>query len=463
MAEVKKFDLVVIGAGPGGYVAAIRAAQLGMKVACVEKEKTLGGTCLNIGCIPSKALLESSEKYAQTAKELTDHGIDVQGLSLDLKRFMDRKDQIVKRLTGGVALLFKKNKIETLSGTARIQKDRTVMVGNDKLSAPHIILATGSVPAALPGFPVDNESIVDSTGALSLQRIPKKMIVIGGGYIGLEMGSVYSRLGSEVVVLEALDRIVPTMDLELGQAFQKILEKQGIQFRLSAKVKKGEIRAPSVEVTFETHGKEEKIVGDVILVAVGRRPCTEGLGLKEAEIQMNPKGFIEVNEKLETTLPGVYAVGDCIRGPMLAHKASEEGIAVVERIAGQAGHVNYHAIPSVVYTWPEVASVGITEEEAKMQGIDYKAFKFPFFANGRALSMGFREGFVKLIADKQTDRLLGAHIIGPRASDMIAEMVLAIEFSASAEDIARTCHAHPTLAEAIKEAALGLGSGPIHI
>jgi dihydrolipoamide dehydrogenase len=444
-------------------VAAIRAAQLGMKVACVEKDKTLGGTCLNVGCIPSKALLESSEIYAHTAKELGDHGIQVNGLSLDFQRFMDRKDQVVKRLTGGVAMLFKKNKIEPVLGAARIYKDKTVAVGDAKLSANNIILATGSVPATLPGFSIDNKQIVDSTGALSLKQIPKKMIVIGGGYIGLEMGSVYSRLGSEVLVLEALDRIVPTMDLELGQAFQKILEKQGMQFRLSTKVKKGEVRGNSVEVTFETEGKEEKITVDVVLVAVGRKPYTEGLGLKEAGIQTDAKGFIEIDEQFQTTLSGVYAVGDCVRGPMLAHKASEEGIAVVESLAGQLGHVNYKAIPAVVYTWPEVASVGMSEEEAKAKGIDYKAFKFPFFANGRALSIGFRDGFVKLIADKKTDRLLGAHILGPRASDMIAEMVLAIEFSASAEDIARTCHAHPTLAEAVKEAALGLGSGPIHI
>ncbi|MBI4209091.1 MAG: dihydrolipoyl dehydrogenase [Deltaproteobacteria bacterium] len=459
----KNFDLVVIGAGPAGYVAAIRAAQLGMKVACVEKDKTLGGTCLNVGCIPSKALLESSEIYARTAKELGDHGIQVNGLSLDLQRFMGRKDQVVKRLTGGVAMLFKKNKIEPVLGAAQIHQDKTVVVGDAKLSAKNIILATGSVSANLPGFDVDNERIVDSTGALSLQQIPKKMIVIGGGYIGLEMGSVYSRLGSEVLVLEALDRIVPMMDLELGQAFQKILERQGIQFRLSASVKKGEVHGDSVEVTFETEGKEGKITVDVVLVAVGRKPYTGGLGLKEAGIETDAKGFIAIDEKFQTTLSGVYAVGDCVRGPMLAHKASEEGIAVVESLAGQAGHVNYQAIPAIVYTWPEVASVGMTEEEAKAKGIDYKAFKFPFLANGRALAMGYRDGFVKLIADKKTDRLLGAHILGPRASDMIAEMVLAIEFSASAEDIARTCHAHPTLSEAVKEAALGLGSGTIHI
>lgn len=461
------FDLIVVGAGPGGYVAAIRAAQLGMSVACVEKEERLGGTCLNVGCIPSKALLESSEMYAHAAKRLTDHGIEVAGLSVDLQKLMARKDQVVKRLTGGIAALFQKNQVKHIVGTARIQKDRTVSVdqreGRVMLRARNIVIATGSLPAPLPGVPIDGEKIVDSTGALSLREIPKRMIVIGGGYIGLELGSVYSRLGSEVVVLEALDRIVLNMDAEIGRALQRILEKQGIEFRLSAKVRGATVQKGGVEVTVEDpKGGERGVTADILLVAVGRIPFTGGLGLEGTGIQTDEKGFIVVDEDFKTSLEGVYAIGDVIGGPMLAHKASEEGVAVVEKLAGQAGQVHYRAIPAVVYTSPEVASVGITEEEAQRGNIDYKKFKFPFLANGRALAMGEREGFVKLIADRKTDRLLGAHIIGPRASDMIAEMTLAIEFSASAEDIARTCHAHPTLTEAIKEAALGLGTGPLH-
>jgi dihydrolipoyl dehydrogenase len=464
----EQFDLIVIGAGPGGYVAAIRAAQLGMKVACVEKDKTLGGTCLNVGCIPSKALLESSELYAQAQHKLSEHGINLKGLSLDLKKFMERKDQVVKQLTGGVGLLFKKNKIPHIMGTASLHADKSVTVTQGKdaqqLKAKNILVATGSIPISLPNIAIDNTRIVDSTGALFLSEVPKKLIVIGGGYIGLELGSVYLRLGSEVTVLEALDRIVPGMDKELGKSFQRVLEKQGMKFQLSTKVKKASVKKNTVEVSIEdSSGKDATLSADVVLVAVGRKPYTEGLGLKEAGVQTDEKGRIVVDKKFQTSLAGVYAIGDVIAGPMLAHKASEEGIAIVETLAGQAGQVNYHALPSVVYTWPEVASVGLTEEQAQEQKIEYKAFKFPFLANGRAIAMGEKDGFVKLIADKKTDRILGAHILGPRASDLIAELVLGMEFGTSAEDIARSFHAHPTLAEAVKEAALGLGTGTIHI
>lgn len=463
------FDLIVIGAGPGGYVAAIRGAQLGMKVACIEKDKTLGGTCLNVGCIPSKALLESSELYAQAKHGMAEHGIQTKEVTLDLKKFMERKDQVVRQLTGGVAGLFKKNKITHVVGQAKLLPDRTVSVQQGKetlsLTAKNILLASGSQAIALPTVPVDQQKIVDSTGALSLSAVPKKLIVIGGGYIGLELGSVYLRLGSEVTVLEALDRIVPGMDQELGKALQKVLEKQGMKFQLSTKVKKAAAnRSGGVDVAVEdASGKEQNLNADVVLVAIGRKPYTEGLGLQEAGVRTDEKGRIIVDEKFQTSVKGVFAVGDVIAGPMLAHKASEEGIALVELLAGQAGHVNYNAIPSVVYTWPEVASVGLSEEQVKEKGVEYKTFKFPFLANGRAIAMGEKDGFVKLIADKNSDRLLGAHVIGPRASDLIAELVLAMEFSASAEDIARTCHAHPTLAEAVKEAALGLGSGTIHL
>jgi dihydrolipoamide dehydrogenase len=460
----QSFDLVVIGGGPGGYVAAIRAAQLGMKVACVEKDKTLGGTCLNVGCIPSKALLESSELYSQTQGKLAEHGIKVADVSLDLKKFMERKDQVVKQLTGGVAGLFKKNKIVSILGTARLNKDKSVTVGDQTLKAKNVLIATGSEPIAIPSVPVNQKTIVDSTGALSLSAIPKKMIVIGGGYIGLELGSVYLRLGSAVTVLEAFDRIVPNMDLEVGKTLQRILQKQGMEFQLSTKVKKATVKGSNVEVIVEdSSGKESALTADVVLVAVGRRPYITGLGLTEAGVKVDEKGRIVVDKNYQTSMAGVYAVGDAIEGPMLAHKAMEEGTAAVEILAGQKAHVNYDAIPAVVYTWPEASSVGITEEQAKERKIDYKVSKYPFLANGRALAMGEKDGFVKLIADKKTDRLLGAHIIGPRASDMIAELVLAMEYAASAEDIARTCHAHPTLAEAVKEAALGLTTGAIHI
>ncbi|HCU24770.1 MAG TPA: dihydrolipoyl dehydrogenase [Deltaproteobacteria bacterium] len=468
MVSENNYDVLVIGAGPGGYVAAIRAAQLGMKVGCIEKERSLGGTCLNVGCIPSKALLESSELYIQAKDKLPAHGVQIQGLSLDLKKCMERKDQVVAQLTGGVAGLFKKNKIDHILGTAQIHADGSVTVRQNKeeskLKAKHVIIATGSKAIALKDVPIDGRAIVDSTGALALPRVPKHLIVIGGGYIGLELGSVYLRYGSKVTVLEALDRIVPAMDLEVGKAFQRILQKQGMEFQLSTKVQKATVQADgSVEVGIQdASGKNTSLQADVVLVAVGRRPQTEGLGLQEAGIKTDEKGRILVDKNFKTSLANVYAIGDVIAGPMLAHKAMEEGVAVAENLAGQAGHVNYEAIPSVVYTWPEVASVGLTEEQAKEKKLDYKTFKYPFTAVGKAIAMGEKDGWVKLIADKKTDRLLGAHILGPRASDLIAELVLALEFSASAEDIARTSHAHPTLSEGVKEAALGLGGGTIH-
>ncbi|HSA59580.1 MAG TPA: dihydrolipoyl dehydrogenase [bacterium] len=472
MPDIQEFDLIVIGAGPAGYVAAIRASQLGMKVACVEKERTLGGTCLNVGCIPSKALLESSEHYAFLQRRMADHGIAVQGASVDFGKFMERKDKVVAQLTGGVAALFKKNKVTHVLGQARInektQKDKIVTVTRDKeevpLKARHILIATGSQPISIPGVALDGVRVVDSTGALSLPQIPKKLVIIGGGYIGLEIGSVYLRLGSEVVVLEAMDRIVPLMDADLSRGLHRILEKQGMKFSVKTKVKETEVKKDGTAVVhvIDPKGGEAAIDADVVLMAVGRKPYTEGLGLKEAGVQLDEKGRIVVDPKYQTSVEGIYAVGDVIAGPMLAHKAMEEGTAVVEMLAGQAGHVNYGAIPSVVYTHPEVASVGLTEEEAKLKGFEVKTHKFSMLANGRSIAMGERDGFVKLVADKKTDRLLGAHIIAPRASDMIAELVLAMGYSASAEDIARTCHAHPTLAEAVKEAALGLGGGTIH-
>ncbi len=468
MSQSQSFDLIVIGAGPAGYVAAIRAAQLGMNVACVEKEATLGGTCLNVGCIPSKALLESSELYYQAKTKFKDHGIGTGEITLDFPKFMERKNQVVKQLTGGIAGLFKKNKITRFAGIAQIHSDKKVTItsGAEKIeiSAKKILIASGSTPISIPGISINQKNIVDSTGALSLSEIPQKLIVIGGGYIGLELGSVYLRLGTEVTVVEAFERIVPAMDLEISKALQKTLQKQGMKFLLSTKVlgvqttKKGDV----LMKLNDAQGKESELEANVVLVSVGRKPCTEGLGLKEAGIQMDEKGCVVVNKHFETSVSGIYAVGDVIAGPMLAHKASEEGVAAVEIMAGQAGHVNYQIIPGVVYTWPEVASVGITEEQAKEQKLDYKVSQFPFMANGRSLSMGEKDGFVKLIADKKTDRLLGAHIIGPRASDMIAEVVLGMEFSTSGEDIARTVHAHPTLPEVLKEAALGLGEGAIH-
>lgn len=470
MADTE-FDLVVIGAGPGGYVAAIRAAQLGMTVACIDKRASLGGTCLNVGCIPSKALLQSSEKYVETQHDLAAHGVKVTGISLDLKTMLGRKDEVVDSLTKGIAYLFRKNKIESVTGTAKITAPGTVEVdagkkGGRTLSAKHILIATGSDSMPLPGVEVDEKTIVTSTGALTLDKVPDHLVVVGGGYIGLEMGSVWGRLGAKVTVVEFLDRIVPGMDGDVAAELHKSLAKQGMEFRLGTKVTAAKKTRSGVSLTVEAAagGKAEKIDCDIVLVAIGRRPFTEGLGLEELGVKTDNRGVIQVDEKFETSVAGIFAIGDAIPGPMLAHKAEDEGVVAVEMMAGQAGHIDYDAIPGVVYTVPEAASVGKTEEALKDAGVDYRVGKFPFMANSRARASGVdASGFVKILTDAATDRVLGAHIIGPDAGTMIAELVLAIEFKGSAEDIGRTSHAHPTLNEAVKEAALAAFSKPIHI
>lgn len=468
-----KVDLIVIGGGPGGYVAAIRAAQLGMTTLCVEKRPTLGGTCLNVGCIPSKALLSSSHKYEDVQYHLGDYGIRIGQVSLDLAKMMEQKDKVVGQLTSGIEYLFKKNKVKHLVGTAQFLSPQEVSIqtetGKEIWQAKKILIATGSESLSLPGIEIDEKTIVSSTGALSLNTVPEKMIVVGGGYIGLEMGSVWQRLGAKVTVIEYMDRIVPQMDSELSFALQKSLVKQGIEFRLSTKVlsikKQNNHMVVEVELNDRNNHENNKqeLQADVILIATGRKPFTQGLGLEKIGVALNKQGFIVVNERYETSTSGVYAIGDVIPGPMLAHKAEEEGVAVVEAMAGQQGHVNYNAIPSVIYTMPEVASVGKTEEELKKKEKSYKIGKFPFLANSRAKTTGTTEGFVKILADAYTDQILGVHIIGPDAGTLIAEAVLALEFSASAEDIARTCHAHPTLSEAMKEAALAVEGRAIHM
>lgn len=459
------YDLIVIGSGPGGYVAAIRAAQLGMKTACIEKDPTLGGTCLNVGCIPSKALLTSSEKYVETKNHLAVHGVKVGDVTLDMTAMMAHKTKVVKDNTAGIEYLFKKNKIDWIKGLGTIEAAGKVKVGNETYNTKNILIATGSESMPLPGITVDEKRIVTSTGALSLSPVPKSMVVIGGGVIGLELGSVWQRLGTQVTVVEFLDRILPTMDGELSKTAQKILGKQGIQFKLSTKVTSAKLEGNGVVLTLEAAagGSPEIMQADVVLLAIGRRPYTEGLGLEKAGVKLDERKRIPVGHDFQTTVKGIYAIGDVIAGAMLAHKAEEEGVVCAEMIAGQSGHINYDAIPGVVYTWPEIASVGKTEEELKKAGITYKTGKFPFSANGRARAMADTEGFVKILADAKTDRVLGAHIIGPDAGTMIAELALAIEFSASSEDIARTSHAHPTLNEAVKEAALAVDGRPIHI
>lgn len=465
MAEAERYDLAVIGAGPGGYVAAIRAAQLGMRVVCVDREAALGGTCLRIGCIPSKALLDSSELLWQARTHLATHGVSVGEVSLDLPTMMRRKDQVVQGLTTGVAGLFKKNQITRRHGSARIATpDRVAIEGPDAgtVLAARILIATGSGPATLPGFELDGTRIVSSEEALSFDAVPTRLLVIGAGAVGLELGSVWVRLGSEVRVVEIADRIVPGMDGELTRALQRALERQGLSFRLSTAARKAVVKETTVDVTIETDGTAVTETFDRVLVAVGRRPVTAGLGLDKLGVALDPKGHIRVDERFETSVPGIHAIGDVIGGPMLAHKAEEEGIACVERIAGQSGHVNYEAIPNVVYTWPELASVGKTEQECRAQGLEITAGSSLFAANGRARAMGERDGLVKIVADGRSDRILGLHILGPHASELIAEAVLAIEFGASAEDIARTSHAHPTLAEAVREAALAVAKRSIH-
>jgi dihydrolipoyl dehydrogenase len=460
------FDVVVIGGGPGGYVAAIRAAQLGLKTACVDKRGALGGTCLNIGCIPSKALLNSSAKFAETKNGLAKHGVKLDGVALDLNAMMATKDQVVTGLTRGVEQLFKKNKVEWVKGAGRIEKPGVVAIdGGRPLETRNIIIATGSDSVPLKGVDVDEERIVTSTGALSLKSVPERMVVVGAGYIGLEMGSVWSRLGSKVTVVEFLDRILPGMDGEVAKQFQRILQKQGFEFHLGAKVTGAKKTNKGVILTIEPTkgGPAESIEADVVLVAIGRRPFTEGLGLDRAGVALDERSRVKTDAHFRTNVEGIYAIGDVIAGPMLAHKAEEEGVAVAEIIAGQAGHVNYETVPGVVYTHPEVASVGKTEEELKAAGIEYKVGKFPFLANSRARAVVDTDGFVKILADAKTDRVLGVHIIGPEAGTVIHECVMAMEFGASAEDIARAFHAHPTLNEAVKEAALGVAGRAIHI
>jgi dihydrolipoamide dehydrogenase len=464
------YDVIVIGSGPGGYVCAIRAAQLGLKTAVVEKDKTFGGTCLNVGCIPSKALLYASELFEEAGHKFGSMGIGVPAPKLDLGRMMKFKDEGVEGNVKGVEFLFKKNKVETFHGIGRVAGLGKVEVTGESgkkqtLEAKNIVIATGSDVARLRGVDIDEKRIVSSTGALTLGAVPKKLLVIGAGVIGLELGSVWRRLGAEVEVIEFLDRILPGMDSEVARQFQRILEKQGIKFRLAHKVTAVDAKGKTLKASVEpaAGGNSETVEVDVVLVSIGRVPYSEGLGLKEVGVALDEKGRVKVDGHFRTGVAGVFALGDVIAGPMLAHKAEDEGVAVAEIIAGQAGHVNYDAIPNVIYTYPEVASVGRSEDELKQEGVAYKAGKFPFTANGRAKVNKTTEGFVKILADAKTDRVLGVHIVGADAGTLIGEVTLAIEFAAAAEDIARTCHAHPTLSEAVKEAALAVDGRPIHI
>lgn len=462
------FDLVVIGAGPGGYVAAIRAAQLGMRVACVERHATLGGTCLNVGCIPSKALLDSSEHFEHARHGLAVHGVRVEGVALDLPAMMARKDKVVRELTRGVEGLFRKNRIERVTGTARLVSAGEVEVTGAeaprRLHAQRILIATGSKPASLPGIAFDGRRIVHSTDALTLPEVPRRLLVVGAGAIGLELGSVWRRLGAEVTVLEYLDRIVPGADAGTALALQRALERQGMVFRFGVSARAARVVGEGVEVEVAPAAGGDVTVetADVLLVAVGRRPYTEGLGARELGVAFDERSRIVTDAHFETNVKGVYAIGDVVAGPMLAHKAEEEGVACVERMAGVAGHVNRDCIPNVVYTWPELASVGLSEEDARARGLEVRVGTFPFLANGRAKAMGEKDGQVKVLADAATDRIVGAHVVGPRASDLIAELVVAMEMGASAEDVARSVHAHPTLPEAVKEAALAVAGRALH-
>lgn len=458
----KEFDVLVIGAGPGGYVSAIKAAQLGLKVACVEKEKTLGGTCLNIGCIPSKALLESSHHFYSAKHEFEEHGISASKVAIDVKKMIERKNAVVTQLTGGVEFLFKKNKVERLAGTARFTSANSVDVAGTEVKAKHIIIASGSIPGSLPNIEIDEEIIVSSTGALSFQEVPKKLVVVGGGYIGLEMSSVWSRLGSDVEVIEYLDKVIPLMDSSQSDGLKKVLEKQGMKFRMGTAVKEIKKKGKSAVITIEKDGKTETIEADRVLMSVGRRPVTDSLDLEKAGLKATDRGFLEVNDRFETSVKGIYAIGDVIGGKMLAHKAEEEGMACVEFIHGEVPEVRYDLIPSILYTFPEVASVGYTEAELKEKGTEFKSSQFKMVANGRAISMGETSGFVKILADKTSGELLGAHLMCPNASEMIHEFCIAMEFGAKAEDIALTMHGHPTLSEAVKEAAMGISGKMIH-
>jgi len=459
------FDVIIIGSGPGGYVCAIRCAQLGLKTACVEGRETLGGTCLNIGCIPSKALLHASHMLHEAEHNFAAMGLKGKAPSVDWQQMLSYKQDTIDANTKGIEFLFKKNKVTWLKGWGSIPAPGKVQVGDELHEAKSIIIASGSEPAALPGVDVDEERVVTSTGALALAKIPKKMAVIGAGVIGLELGSVYARLGAEVTVIEYLDVITPGMDGEIQKSFQKTMKKQGLDFIMGAAVQKTETTKTKAKVHYTLRKDESThmLEADVVLVATGRKPYTEGLGLDALGLEMTARGQIKVNDHWETNIPGIYAIGDVIEGPMLAHKAEDEGMAAAEQVAGKHGHVNYGVIPGVIYTHPEVANVGETEESLKAAGRAYKTGKFSFMGNGRAKANFAADGFVKILADKTTDRILGAHIIGPAAGDLIHEICVAMEFGASAEDLAMTCHAHPTYSEAVREAALACGDGPIHM
>ncbi len=462
---MSEFDIVVIGAGPGGYVHAIRAAQLGKKVAIVEKRGTLGGTCLNVGCIPSKALLSASHEYHKAVHDFEKFGIKVTAPKVDLPKMMKFKQEVIDANTKGIEFLLKKNKIEWIKGEAKIKSAGVVSVGGKDIKAKNIVIATGSASIDIPNVKVDEKRIVTSTGALELEKIPGSMIVIGGGVIGLEMASVWSRLGSKVTVIEFLDHIFPTMDTDISKEVQKIYTKQFIEFKLSTKVTGAKASKTGVTLTVEPSagGKAETLQADIVLVAIGRKAYTEGLGLDKIGVKTDERGRVIVDDTFESSVEGIYAIGDVIAGPMLAHKAEDEGYILAEMLAGQSGHIDYNLVPGVVYTAPETATIGQTEDQLKKDGIAYKVGKFPFMANGRARSMAMTDGFVKIIVDPKTDKVLGAHIIGPEAGALIHEIGVLMEFGGSAEDLARTCHAHPTLNEAVREAALAAWASPIHI
>ncbi|MCZ4366210.1 dihydrolipoyl dehydrogenase [Sulfitobacter dubius] len=462
---MSSYDVIVIGSGPGGYVAAIRCAQLGLKTACVEGRETLGGTCLNVGCIPSKALLHATHMLHEAEHNFDEMGLKGKAPSVDWKQMLTYKDKTIETNTKGIEFLFKKNKIDWLKGWGSIPEAGKVKVGDEVHEAKNIIIASGSEAASLPGVEVDEKTVVTSTGALELGKIPKKMVVIGAGVIGLELGSVYARLGTEITVVEFLDAITPGMDPEVQKTFQRMLKKQGINFVMGAAVQKTEVAKGKAKVSYKLRkdDSEHEIEADTVLVATGRKPVVKGMGLDDLGIKMTERGQIAVNEHWETSVKGVYAIGDVIEGPMLAHKAEDEGMAAAEVIAGKHGHVNYGVIPGVIYTHPEIASVGETEATLKEAGREYKVGKFSFMGNARAKAVFAGDGFVKLIADKETDRILGCHIIGPGAGDLIHEVCVAMEFGASAQDLAMTCHAHPTYSEAVREAALACGDGPIHM
>ena len=459
-----QYDVIIIGSGPGGYVSAIRCAQLGLKTACVEGRETLGGTCLNVGCIPSKALLHASHMLHEAEHNFAAMGLKGKAPSVDWKQMLAYKADTIGQNTKGIEFLFKKNKIDWIKGWASIPEPGKVKVGDDVYETKNIIIASGSEPSSLPGVEVDEKTVVTSTGALELGKIPKKMIVIGAGVIGLELGSVYSRLGAEVTVVEFLDVITPGMDAEVQKTFQRTLKKQGLKFIMGAAVQKTETSRNKAKVTYKLRKDDSEHVldADVVLVATGRKPYTDGLGLEALGVEMSERGQIKTGKDWRTNIKGIYAIGDCIDGPMLAHKAEDEGMAAAEQVAGKHGHVNYGVIPGVIYTHPEVANVGATEQDLKEAGTPYKVGKFSFMGNGRAKANFAADGFVKLLAHKETDRILGAHIIGPAAGDLIHEICVAMEFGASAEDLALTCHAHPTYSEAVREAALACGDGPIH-